>query len=257
VIDLHSHLLPNIDDGPKDLAQSLEMARIAVADGIGIMACTPHIMPGVFDNKGPDIRAAVAKLQNELDQAGIPLILATGADAHLAPNLLEGLKSGRVPRLGTSRYFLLEPPQDVLPPRFGDYTFGLLSAGFVPLLTHPERSPWIESHYKTLVAAVRSGVWIQVTAGAILGHFGRRAVYWVSRLLEDGLVHVIASDAHDTEKRPPRMQAAVEFVEKQIGPEEARNLVVIRPAGVLRNVAPADLPAPRGRDKVAGAVRKA
>jgi protein-tyrosine phosphatase len=257
VIDLHSHLLPNIDDGAKDLAQSLEMARIAVADGIGISVCTPHILPGVFNNKGPDIRAAVAKLQRELDKAEIPLILAAGADVHLAPNLLQGLKSGRVLPLGDSRYFLLEPPQDVLPPRFGEFLFDLLSAGYVPILTHPERSPWLESQYKLIVRLVRSGVWMQITAGSLVGTFGRAARHWAQQLLNDGLVHVMASDAHGVEARPPRMTEAVELVERRLGRKAARDLVVTRPAGVLRNVAPADLPVPARQEKVAGKIGKA
>jgi protein-tyrosine phosphatase len=257
LIDLHSHLLPYLDDGARTLDQSLEMARIAIDDGITVSACTPHILPGVYNNSGPTIRAAVAALQRKLDEAAIPLILTTGADVHLAPNLLENLKSGLVPSLGSSRYFLLEPPQSILPPRFGEYVFGLLSAGFVPIVTHPERSPWIESQYELMISLVRSGAWMQITAGSILGKFGAAARHWSMRLLSEGLVHIIASDAHDTEARPPRMKEAVAVVEGVLGRTEAMNMVVVRPAGALRNVDPAKLPAPGSRDSVAGTVRKA
>jgi len=245
VIDLHCHLLPGIDDGPKSLSVSLEMARIAVSDGITITACTPHIQAGVYDNKGPEIRSAVLKLQAELDNAGIPLLLASGADVHIVPDLLNGLRTGSILPLGKSRYFLLEPPQALVPPRFESFLFGLLAAGYTPIITHPERLSWMESQYAMLARTVRAGgVWTQLTANSILGKFGRRARYSSERMLEEGLVHIIATDAHNTDKRSPRLSEARAEVEKQLNAEEAQHMVVTRPAGILRNKDPSDLPLP-------------
>src|SRR6202000_2582220 len=113
---LHCHMLPGIDDGAPDLATSLAMARMAVADGIRVTACTPHIMPGVYDNAGPGIRDAIARLQAELDAADIPLTLTQGADVHIATDLVKGLRDGRVASLAGSRYFLFEPPPPVARP---------------------------------------------------------------------------------------------------------------------------------------------
>ena len=97
MLDLHCHLLPGIDDGPADMAVSLAMARIAVADGITTTACTPHILPGVYNNDGAGIGAAIDHLREALAEAGIPLRLVAGADAHVAPNLIAGLSGGRSP----------------------------------------------------------------------------------------------------------------------------------------------------------------
>ena len=97
LIDLHCHLLPGLDDGPPDLGLSLKMAEAAVADGIQIVACTPHILPGVHNNDGPAVIAAVHSLARELEKARISLALVTGADAHLAPDMLPGLRLGRIP----------------------------------------------------------------------------------------------------------------------------------------------------------------
>ena len=214
------------------------MARIAVADGIGIVACTPHITPGVYDNSGPEIRSATVALQAELDRAEIPLLLVPGADVHLEPHLLEGLRSGRVQPLGNSRYFLLEPPQGVLPPRFEESVFALVSAGYVPIFTHPERISWVESHYEVLERLVRSGTWMQLTAGSILGGFGRRAKGLAERMLEDGLVHIIASDAHDTEVRKPGLRDAFHAVEDMLGREAAIHLVTNPTRGYLEERRP-------------------
>lgn len=218
------------------------MARIAAADGVRIVACTPHIMPGVYNNTGSDIYRAVAALQGELDRAEIDVILAPGADAHIAPDLVRGLKSGRVPPLGKSRYFLLEPPHGVLPPRFGEFLIGLMGMGYVPIITHPERLSWVDSHYQLIERFVRSGVLMQLTADSLLGRFGRRARSLSERMLDDGLVHIIASDAHDTEVRRPGLSEAFGVVASRLGREAAMHMVVTRPAGVLRNLNPDELP---------------
>jgi protein-tyrosine phosphatase len=144
MIDLHCHILPGIDDGSKDDATSLAMARIAVDDGIRTLACTPHIYPGLYENDAHGIRARVAALQGKLDAEGIALKLTFGADAHLTPELIGRVRSGTAPTLHGGRYFLLEPSHHVAPPRFDESVFNFTMAGYVPLITHPERLSWIE-----------------------------------------------------------------------------------------------------------------
>ena len=243
MIDLHCHLLPGIDDGSPDLETSLEMARIAVADGIVTTACTPHIYPGVYDNTGDGIRQAIARLQTTLDTNLIPLKLVAGADAHLAPELPAKLRSGEAPSLAGSRYFLLEPPHHVAPPRFADFVFNVLASGFVPLITHPERLSWIEEHYATFCSLVDQGAWLQVTAGSLTGRFGSRPKYWGERLLDEGRVHVLATDSHGVKRRPPLLAEGRAVAERLVGLEESWHLVRTRPAGILENLAPSALPA--------------
>jgi protein-tyrosine phosphatase len=242
VIDLHSHLLPGIDDGSKDLAMSLAMARVAAADGISTIACTPHILPGVYNNNGPAIRAAVARFAESIAQAGIPIKIAAGADVHIAPDLVVQLRDGRALTLNDSRYLLLEPPHHVLPPRFEDLIFGLQAAGYFPILTHPERLSWIEGHYDLIRRLVSSSVLMQITAGSVMGRFGRRPRYWAERMLDEGLCHLLATDAHNTEQRAPRMADARNVAAHRLGDDEATNLVLRRPQGILDNRSPAELP---------------
>ena len=243
MIDLHCHLLPGIDDGAPDLETSLVMARIAVQDGIRVMACTPHIYVGMYDNNGPAIRSAVAALQTQLDAAGIPLRITLGADTHIAPDLVAGLQSGRVPTLHDSRYFLLEPPHHVAPPRLAETVFELLTAGYMPVITHPERLSWIEDRYETFIELVRQGAWLQVTSGSLTGRFGEAARYWGERLLDEGWVHILATDSHGVTRRPPLLAEGQRAAERWVGAEEARHLVQTRPQGILDNIAPDQLPA--------------
>ena len=246
MIDLHCHLLPGVDDGAKDLSTSLKMARACVAQGVTVVACTPHILPGVYHNHGPDIRSAIKQLQVELNRHEIPLQLVTGADVHMAPNFVAGLKSGDLLTLADSHYVLVEPPHHVAPPQLEHFFFNVVTAGYVPILTHPERLSWVRSRYDTIKKLVQTGAWMQVTAGSFAGAFGRDALYWAQRLLDEGCVHLIASDAHDAERRPPDLASGRESVAKRVGAQEAQHLVYTRPMGILRDLAPSSLPRPRG-----------
>lgn len=254
MIDLHCHILPGIDDGPTSLDVSLAMARCAVQDGITFIACTPHIYPGLYENQRSGIEAAVEAFRRELSQAGIPLQLGVGADTHLAPDLVGSLRDGRVPTLCGSRYLLLEPPHHVAPPRFDESVFSLMAAGYIPVITHPERLSWIETHYTVFANLVRQGAWMQLTAGSLTGRFGRRPRYWAERMLDEGLVHLLATDSHHIDKRPPLLAEGRQAAAVRVGEQEATHLVLTRPQGVLDNTAPFDLPAlpagtPAGRAK--------
>lgn len=242
MLDLHYHLLPGIDDGSTDLAMSLEMARMSAAEGVTTIACTPHIYPGLYDNTRDGIVAAIARLQAELDQAGIALKLVEGADVHLDPGLLQGIRGGRIPTLAGSRYLLLEPPHHVAPPNFEGVVFELMAAGLIPVVTHPERLKWVEDHYDMFVRLARRGAWMQITAGAVTGRFGRRVNYWAERFIDEGHCMILATDAHHPQRRPPLLAEAREAVATRLGVEEARHMVETRPAGIVADVSPHELP---------------
>lgn len=249
LIDLHCHLLPGIDDGAPDIETALEMARIAVADGIETIACTPHIYPGLYENNGPDILRRVIDLQGLLDDAGIPLTLVAGCDAHLTPSMVAELDAGHIPTLAGSRYFLFEPPHHVAPPRLDQAVLATMAAGYMPIITHPERLSWIESHFETMKSLAAAGAWMQLTAGSITGRFGKRPQYWSERMLDEGLVHLIATDAHNLRHRKPLLSEAVDLVATRLGDDAARDMVLTRPRLVLKNADPAASPALAGASK--------
>jgi protein-tyrosine phosphatase len=246
MIDLHCHLLPGIDDGPQELETSLEMASIAVRDGIETIFCTPHIYPGLYENNRPDIQRRVANLQLILNDKGIALTLSYGADVHLVPGLLSRIKSGEVPTLGGSRYLLLEPSHHVRPPRFVESVFDLIAAGYTPIITHPERLTWVHDHYDDFTSVVKSGAWLQVTAGAVLGRFGKSAQKMSERFLGDGITAVLASDAHTINRRAPQMSEARDVAMKILGEAEAMRLVLERPQAVIDDRAAGEVSAPPG-----------
>lgn len=244
MIDLHSHILPGIDDGAPDMATAIAMARAFVDDGVEVVACTPHILPGLYNNTGPAIRAAVARLQNELDQQSIPLRLVPGADNHIDPDFVGGLKSGRLLTLADSGYVLVEPPHHVVPARLEDLFFSIQVSGYTPILTHPERLTWMSSRYDIIRKMFRAGVWMQITSGSLAGSFGREARYNAEKMLGEGMVHILATDAHDLRRRSPDLGRGRALAAKLLGPGEADNLVLHRPKAVLDKLNPKFVSAP-------------
>lgn len=226
---------------------------MSAAEGVGVIACTPHITPGVYDNDGASIRAHIARLQSALDEAHIPVSLVIGADVHIAPRLVEALRSGAAPTLHDTRYVLVEPPHHVMPPLIEEFFAELIAAGYAPILTHPERLTWIGWRPDMIRRLFDIGVWMQVTAGALHGDFGAKPKYWAERLIGESMCHILATDAHDSGgRRRPRLRAGYDAAVRLVGEEEAANLVYWRPLAILENRAPQEappLPAPPRRLK--------
>ena len=254
MIDLHSHMLPGIDDGAADLSIALEMARMQIDQGVTIVACTPHILPGVYHNEGPQIRQAVANLQRAIDDAGLKLQLKPGADNHIAPDFAQQLRSGRLLTLGDTRYVLVEPPHSLPPARLDDLLFGILVADFVPIITHPERLGWVDDKYDLIKRMVDRGVWLQVTAGSLTGRFGTRPKYWAERMMCEGIAHILASDSHNITGRPPDLGAGRRAAEKLVGAAEADQMVMGRPFDIVSDKAATES-APIRMERFDGAVR--
>jgi protein-tyrosine phosphatase len=161
--------------------------------------------------------------------------LVGGADVHVAPDLPEALRSGRIPTLNGSRYFLLEPPHHVVPPRFAELVANLLDIGYVPIITHPERLTWIKTRYELIAEVNDMGCRLQVTADALTGGFGREASALAWRLVEENRVDIVATDSHSPTARPPRLSAARNALAQSVGSAKAEEMVLHRPAAVLAN----------------------
>ncbi len=246
MIDVHCHMLPAIDDGARDLSTALKMAEMAVADGISHTVCTPHIYPGLFENTHESIRQAMADFQQGLKTAGIPLQVSYGADVQVVPSLVQSLQDKTLPTINSSRYFLFEPPHHVSLPRLADLIHAALLAGYVPVITHPERLSYIEDDYDLFIKAARQGAWLQLTGGSLLGVFGSRVQRVAERFLADGVIHLLASDGHNLKNRSPVLAEARNAAAQIIGEEEADLLVQARPLAIINNEDAAELALPPG-----------
>jgi protein-tyrosine phosphatase len=242
VIDLHAHLLPGLDDGPRDLEGALKMARAAVAAGTTTMAATPHIDHAMgVDPRG--VRPAVAELREALAEAGIPLEVVPGGEVALTRLTELSDEDLEAVCLGDSRWILLECPLDPTGGPMEEATFSLQVRGFDVLLAHPERSPQFLRQPDRLRGLVDQGARTSVTASALGGTFGRTAQSVALRFLQEGLVHSLASDAHDHRRRPPEIAAGVAAAEQKL-PGTARLATWLTEEVPGAIVAGASIPAP-------------
>jgi protein-tyrosine phosphatase len=233
MIDIHCHLLPGLDDGPDDMGETLGMCRLAQSDGIKTLVATPHCRNGVYHNQEKTILPVVKQVQEVIRQAEIPIQILPGADLHIHPEALSFLKENPKLLLG-DRYYLLELPAQSIPPYTREFIFKSLLAGYFPILTHPERNSQVQSRHKLLEEWVEAGVLIQITAMSLTGEFGGQVRKCALSLIRSGLVHVLASDAHSSRRRPPVLSKAREVLETIVGPEKARTLVKDIPEKILK-----------------------
>jgi protein-tyrosine phosphatase len=204
VIDLHCHLLPGIDDGPPDLAASIAMARAAVDGGVEAIVATPHVSAG-YPNDPGTLAQRCADVQRALDEAGVALRVHTGAEISYAMVSALGDQALRASALGGGTYLLLEPPYTA-PVPFIERTVGQLQAkGFGVVLAHPERIAAFRRDIEVLETLVDRGALCSVTAGSVSGQFGGAVKRFAQELFERGLVHNLASDAHDAARRSPAL----------------------------------------------------
>jgi len=236
MIDIHCHLVPGIDDGPETLEESLAMARLAVAGGITAARTTPHIHVGRWDNDLAKIAAAVAALRAEIGRAAIPLELSFAAEVRLDYEILPMIEEGRIPFLGTlegKKVLLLEFPHSHVPVGADKFVAWLLSRNIRPMIAHPERNKDLMLDPARLLPFVKEGCLLQLTADALTGEFGDLARKRSVEFLEHGWVTVLASDAHDTVNRPPRMAGGRDAAAQIIGAEAAEELVQTMPGRIL------------------------
>jgi protein-tyrosine phosphatase len=232
-IDIHCHILPGIDDGPGDMREAVEMARMAIDDGISTIFATPHIMDGVYDNTASKIKEAFGELLLSLPE-GITLLY--GADVRISRDMIKKIEKGDIPTLNGSGYLLIEFPHFVIPPSMNDFIFNLKQRGMTPILTHPERHLLLSKNLTVLRSLRSSGSMIQITAQSITGGFGRDITKASIAMLKEGLVDFVASDAHDSRKRPPQLSAAYREVEALFGGETARRLFSLNQKEILEAV---------------------
>jgi protein-tyrosine phosphatase len=209
VIDLHSHLLPGIDDGAPDLAASVAMGRSAVAGGVDSIVATPHVS-GRYQNDPLTFGARVAEVQAALDEAAVRLRVHQGAE--VSHSMFHDLSEEalRACGLGGGNWLLLEPPYTGPAPFIDRMVYDLQLRGFQILLAHPERIGAFQRDIELLQKLVDQGCLCSVTAGSVAGQFGGTVKRFTADLLARGLVHNLASDAHDADFRSPALEPTLE-----------------------------------------------
>jgi protein-tyrosine phosphatase len=221
MVDIHCHILPGLDDGAKSLEEALQMAEMAIEDGITHVVGTPHANGEyVFDSN------LVGQRRNELQsRIGDRLTLGTGCDFHLSVENLEKIRSWPTEySINHKRYLLVEFADFAIPPTAEEALHGLQLLGLSPIITHPERNQLIRTQPQRLWGWLKQGCYAQVTAQSLLGKWGETARKQVEIWLDQNIVHFFASDAHNTTHRPLQLRQAYDLVAGRWGESLARSL---------------------------------
>jgi protein-tyrosine phosphatase len=236
MIDLHCHFLPGIDDGPETMAEALDLARMAVGDGITHSVLTSHVHPERWPNTSHNLKHAVKEFSAALAAANIPLEVSMGGEARLCPELIDLVAENQAPFLGTVDSFkvlLLEFPHALIPVGADRLVTALLRRNIRPLIAHPERNKAVMAHPEKIQPFVDLGCWLQLTAGSLAGRFGDQVQTTAWALLESDAWCVMATDAHNLQHRPPLLSEGRRAVAGRLGQAMADQLVIDRPQQIL------------------------
>jgi protein-tyrosine phosphatase len=226
MVDVHCHILPGLDDGAETLAISLAMLEEAIADGITHVIATPHASSD-FSFDFAKVRAGVDELNSYFADR---IVLASGCDFHLNhENLLAVRRDPRPYCLNQKDYLLVEFNEFSIPPAMDQTLHELRLAGLRPVVTHPERNAILRMHPHRLRKWIELGCYVQITAGSLTGVFGSNAQKFAWDWLEKGMVHFVASDAHNTGRRPLKLKFAFDEIASNLDEDRARLLLIDNP----------------------------
>lgn len=236
MIDVHSHIIPGIDDGARDMEMALAMAQQTMDAGVTHLVCTPHMHWGTFDNTKDTIQAGYTALVAAIDQAGIDLTLSWAGEVRVNEMVPVWFKQDKLPYLGMKdgkRVLLLEMPHSNMPAGLDQLFRWLLNAGVRPLIPHPERNRDIWKQPQKIQWLRNQGCLLQVTAGAFTGRFGEHVQELALSMLEHNQIDLVASDTHDTKRRPNEMGEAFEVVAREHSEARAQQLFVTTPGEII------------------------
>ena len=220
-IDIHSHILPGIDDGARDMDEALEMLRMARADGTSTIVATPH--SARVDPQG--IQLATEGLRRAAAAAGMDITILCGAEVRFSADLAEDFRSGKLLSIDGQGYVLVEFPfSQSWTSLVNTSLYALQMAGALPIVAHAERYPAVQDNPAILLDLVATGIPVQVNAGSLLGIEGDRERQSAELLLRAGMVHILASDGHRADKRTPLVSAGFQRVAELAGPDAARRI---------------------------------
>lgn len=215
MIDMHSHFLFGVDDGPKTIEDTLRIIEQAAQEGITNMIATPHAFSPHFHVSREEIEGQIELLKDVVQAAKIPVSLHTGQEVRLCENLVEKVIMKEAMTLADSRYLLLELPTQSVPAYTVNIIQSLLGEGYIPIIAHPERNRAIAEKPERLERLVRHGALAQITAGSVAGHFGKNVQRLSLQLIEANLIHTYGSDVHNLTTRPPFFEKGLDYLEKK------------------------------------------
>ncbi|GGI16704.1 tyrosine-protein phosphatase [Gottfriedia solisilvae] len=218
MIDIHCHILPYLDDGPQIMDDALQLATIAVDQGIKKIIATPHTQNGEYSISVAHVKETVDLFNQELAKHQIPLVVSPGHEIRVTSQFETDLIQGKYLFLDDKqKYILIEFSSSFVPSNASQLVHNLVSNGIVPIIAHPERNAVFHRNSNLLYELVEKGALTQITANSVVGKFGSKIQKYTNKLLKNNLTHCIASDAHNTKNRVFFLKEAHQEIEKRFG----------------------------------------
>lgn len=232
MIDIHCHILPNIDDGAKDMVEAVEMARIAYKEGITKIVATPHyIEDGEYLSEGIDEK--VKKLNSILKEKEIDIEILAGNEVYITPNMVSLVENKNINTINNNKYLLIELPFFDMPNYTEEIIFELKLMGITPIIAHPERNKAISENPNMLVKYIDMGALCQINSGSITGKFGKETMETALDLIKHDMTHIVASDGHSMRGRKPSLKSAYEKIMGLYGEEKAKELFYVNTQKII------------------------
>ncbi|WP_054026158.1 tyrosine-protein phosphatase [Bacillus sp. FJAT-28004] len=234
MIDIHTHILPGLDDGAASFDDTLNMARAAVSEGITTIIATPHHANGTYINTADDVAKHTHTINDQLIAAGVPLAVRSGQEIRVHDDLLDAWYRKELLPLAGSSYVLVEMPSSRIPKAMIELVHELKVLKLKPIIAHPERNAEVVKHPDRLAELIEAGAFAQVTTHSLLGGFGKRIEQSAWSLLKAGHIHFVSSDAHHIERRGFRLGEAYASIERRMG-EQWVNYLQLNAQSVLED----------------------
>lgn len=235
MIDFHSHIIPGIDDGSRNIEETLNMIKEASKAGFKGIVLTSHYIEDFYETKEEDRRALMKALYRVIEKNNIDMDLYLGNEIYFSGNIVNLIREKKASTINNSRYVLFEFPLNAEPINVEDVIYSLLEHKFVPVLAHPERYPFIQKNPSMINELIDKGVYMQSNYGSILGKYGEKAQIIVTKMLECNLVHFLGSDAHRPNSIYTQMGIAMKKINEIVGQEIFEEISRVNPLKAILN----------------------
>lgn len=235
MIDMHSHILPNIDDGARSVEETFHLIQEAKEVGFEAIIATSHYMEGYYETDTPEREIWVKAIYDKLQEKNIDINLYLGNEIYLSENMITLLEEGKASTINDTSYVLFEMPLNVEPLNLYDVIYEMQQYKLVPILAHPERYTFVQEEPELIYDLIQKGVLMQANYASVIGYYGQKAQMIVKKLLENNMIHFLGSDVHRQNTIYSRIPQILEELKSIIGKSKLEELTTINPKLVLNN----------------------
>ena len=233
MIDIHSHIVFEVDDGAKTIDQSIEMIKEAKDAGFEKIIVTPHYMENYYEKNRNEIESKVSEIKDKLMDINCRIPIYIGNEIYITENIIKLLENQKASSINDKQYVLFELPLNAEAMNLNRVVYLLLENGKIPILAHPERYPFVQKDVNSLIQLIESGVLMQSNYGSIIGQYGKNAENTVKEMLKHNMVHMLGSDAHRDQTIYLQIEKCMKKIEKIVGEEELENITNLNIQKVL------------------------